>query len=233
MTMGWLRSKKFLLIVAVGLLIALLISTLPLKEWSVNVRDWLRLLGPWSLPTFILLYILTTTLCLPNIVLILIAGTVFGLVGGIISTSIADTLGAIICFGLGRTIARTYVKKLMTRYPTFAQLDRAVGEKGWKILLLSRLSPLFPSNILNYGFSCTKIVFWQFLLFTWLGMLPVIGFYVYIGYFGVTIAAGSSKPEVLASQIGGLVATVIAAIYVTRLAKKILSQAKTQNITNP
>lgn len=230
--MGWLRSKKFLLLVLFGVLIALLASTLPLRDWSVEVRDWLRLMGPWALPAFILLYVLITALCLPNIVLILIAGTVFGLVGGIISASIADTIGAVACFTLGRTIARKRVKKLMQRYPMFAQFDLAVSEKGWKILLLSRLSPIFPTNVLNYGFSCTKIVFWQFLLFTWLGMLPVIGFYVYVGYFGLTIAGGSNKPETLAWQIGGLVVTVIAAIYITRLAKSILSKAEnSQNRT--
>lgn len=226
--MNWWRSKKFLFLVLTGALIALFVGTLPLQEWSTVVRDRLEVLGFWALPAFISIYVITTALCLPNIVLILLAGTLFGLIKGIISVSVADTLSAVTCFALGRTIARNRVNKLMQRYPEFTRFDQAVAEKGWKILLLSRLSPLFPSNILNYGFSCTKIVFWQFIIFTWLGMLPVIGFYVYIGYFGGSITQGSSNPQTIAWQIGGLVTTVVAAVYATRLVKSSLSQSENE-----
>jgi hypothetical protein len=49
----------------------------------------------------------------PNILLILVAGTLFGLLQGILAVSIADTLGAIACFWVGRTIARDRIKRWM------------------------------------------------------------------------------------------------------------------------
>lgn len=223
---AWLRQKRPLLLVLAGVLIAVLVATsaLPLKEWSVGLNEWLRSLGWWAIPAFVVIYVLASVVGLPNIALILVAGTVFGLVVGIASVSLADTLGAVVCFGLGRTVARKQVKKLMQRYPTFGQLDQAIAKKGWKILLLSRLSPIIPSNVLNYGFSCTKVNFWQYLFFTWLGMVPVIALYVYIGYFGTSIIGGENSPRSLLLQGGGLLATVGVAIYTTRLAKTALSQ---------
>ncbi|MBD1997092.1 TVP38/TMEM64 family protein [Leptolyngbya sp. FACHB-671] len=227
---AWLRQRKSLLLVLLGVLVAILVATsaLPLKEWSVGLNEWLRSLGWWAIPAFIVIYVLVSVAGLPNIALILVAGTVFGLVVGIASASVADTLGAVVCFGLGRTVARKRVKKLMQRYPTFGQLDQAIAKKGWKILLLSRLSPIIPSNVLNYGFSCTKVNFWQYFFFTWLGMIPVIALYVYIGYFGTSIIGGDNSPRSLILQGGGLLATAGVAIYTTRLAKTALSQPDEQ-----
>ncbi|NJM85526.1 MAG: VTT domain-containing protein [Leptolyngbyaceae cyanobacterium RM2_2_21] len=103
------------------------------------------------------------------------------------------------------------------------RLDQAVAQKGWKILLLSRLAPVIPSNILNYGFSLTQVKFWQYLVCTWLGMLPVLSFYVYIGYFGISLLGRNTQPGVLALQAGGLVAAIAAALYATHLAQAALS----------
>ncbi|MGF1480563.1 MAG: TVP38/TMEM64 family protein [Cyanophyceae cyanobacterium] len=226
MNTSWLRSKKFwLVVVAVGL-VALLGSVLPLDTWIEAINRWLETLGLWAIPAFISLYVFASVLGFPNIVLILVAGTVFGLVTGMASASAADTLGAVACFALGRTIARQRIKKWLDKNPDFARLDRAVGEQAWKILLLSRLSPLIPSNILNYGFSCTKVGFWQYFLLTWLGMLPVIAFYVYLGAFGVSLFGGDSSPQLLAWRAAGLALAVGVAIYLTRLAKSVLSEAE-------
>lgn len=223
MKFNWLSSRRFWLLLFVGILIALLSSKLPLKDWFVAIRDWLTSLGPGSLPAFIGLYLFATVLGFPNILLILIAGTIFGLVKGIVVVSIADTLGAIACFLLGRTIARERIKKWISKRPTFAQLDRLVGKKGWKILLLTRLSPLIPSNILNYGFSCTKVNFWQYCFFSWLGMLPVISLYVYLGSFGMALLQEGLTPGKLVLQLIGAILAIGAAAYTTRLAQKALS----------
>ncbi|XGV98585.1 MAG: TVP38/TMEM64 family protein [Leptolyngbya sp. BL-A-14] len=225
MNVTWFRSRRFWLIVGCAALITLFASTLPLKDWFITVRDWLKGLGSAATPTFIVMYLIATVVGFPNILLILVAGTLFGLVKGTITVSIADTLGAIACFLLGRTIARKRIKKWLGKHPSFAQLDHAVGQKGWKVLLLTRLSPLVPSNILNYGFSCTKVNFWQYCFFSWLGMLPVIGIYVYLGSFGVSLLQEGLTPRKLALQSAGVVLAIGAALYTTRLARKALKPA--------
>jgi uncharacterized membrane protein YdjX (TVP38/TMEM64 family) len=223
MKMSWLRSRRVWLLLIGGIVLAVVGSMVPLKDWFEDIRGWLTSLGAWATPAFILLYLLATILGLPNILLILVAGTLFGLINGVISVSIADTLGAMACFIIGRTIARKRIKRLMSKYPSLAQLDHAVGRKGWKVLLLTRLSPLVPSNILNYGFSCTKVNFWQYCFFSWLGMLPVIILYVYLGSFGTFLLNGELTSEKLALQAGGLLITIVAAFYTARFAKKYIT----------
>jgi uncharacterized membrane protein YdjX (TVP38/TMEM64 family) len=80
-----------------------------------------------------------------------------------------------------------------------------------------------PSNILNYGFSLTKVKFWHYFFFSWLGMLPVIGLYVYLGSAGANLASGGNTPGKIALQVFGLGATAVAVVYTTKLAKKTLS----------
>ncbi|HEY9877611.1 MAG TPA: TVP38/TMEM64 family protein [Leptolyngbyaceae cyanobacterium] len=223
MNLRWLRSRRFWLFVLVGVLIALISSQLPLAQWFTGIKSWLAVLGPLAMPVFVLIYLVATVVGLPNVVLILVAGSLFGVVGGAITASIADTLGAIACFFIGRTLARERIKRWMQKHPNFAQLDQAVGQKGWKILLLTRLSPLVPSNVLNYGFSCTKVNFWQYCLFTWLGMLPVITLYAYMGSFGTYLLNGEITVQKVALQAVGLVIALIAAFYITRITRKALS----------
>jgi uncharacterized membrane protein YdjX (TVP38/TMEM64 family) len=223
MNVSWLRRKRFWMMVLVVALLVLLGSILPIQSWLGAVKDWLVTLGVWAMPAFISVYLLFTVVGLPNVILMLIAGTLFGLGKGIISVSIADTLGAIACFFIGRTIARKRIKRWIKKHPKFAHLDQAVNKKGWKILLLTRLSPLMPSSVLNYGFSCTKVNFWQYCFFSWLGMLPVVILYVYMGSFGSFLLQGEMTPGKLALQSVGLIVTIATAFYTTRFTQRALT----------
>jgi uncharacterized membrane protein YdjX (TVP38/TMEM64 family) len=223
MNRRWLRSKRFWLFLIGGIALAVLASQLPLADWFVALKKWFAPLGFVGIPVFIFLYLIATILGLPNIVLILVAGAIFGFVNGLISASIADTLGAIVCFILGRTVARERVSRWIQKNPQFAGLDHAVGQKGWKILLLTRLSPLVPSSVLNYGFSCTKVNFWQYCFFSWLGMLPVLALYVYLGSFGVSLLRGGLTPGKVILQVVGGGLAIAAAFYTTRLVRRYLN----------
>jgi uncharacterized membrane protein YdjX (TVP38/TMEM64 family) len=217
-------KKVWLILVAVAIVsIFIGLSFLPLGDWLTDVRNWLKTLGFWAMPAFIVIYIGATVVGLPAVILFLVAGTLFGFLKGVVTVSIADALGASVCFLLGRTVARKPVKKWIAKRPQFAQLDQAVAKKGWKIVFLTRLSPLVPSNILNYGFSLTKVKFWHYLFFSWLGMLPIIALYVYVGSVGTNLLNGGNSPGKLALQGLGLCVTVGTVAYTTKLAKKTLS----------
>ncbi|MEP0868790.1 TVP38/TMEM64 family protein [Trichocoleus desertorum AS-A10] len=223
--MRLLRRKRFWLFVATIAVITL-ISVLFLKGWFINLRSWLRTLGPWSIPMFIAVYVLMTLAGLPNALLMLGSGTLFGFSKGVLYASIADILGATACYVVGKTIARKQIKKWLAKNPKFLEIDKAIARKGWKIILLTRLSPVLPSSVLNYGFSCTKVKFRDYFIFTWIGMLPVIAFYVYLGSFGFRMMGREGSPQSLLLQLSGLLATVATAIYTTRVAKRALAQAE-------
>lgn len=198
-------------------------------DWLFKGQAWLESFGVWTLPLYVVVYLLLTLVAMPAVFLYLAAGSMFGTVKGFLVVSAADTLSTSICYILGRTIARPVIRKWIAKRPRFAQLDRAVAQKGWKIVLLTRLSPILPSSLLNYSFSLTKIDFWQYLFFSWLGMIPVIGLYVYLGAAGVNLATGNNNfRQVLLTMFGVLLAG-IALVYSSRLTKKTLAQAEAKD----
>lgn len=223
--MRWLRRKRFWLFIAIVVGVAL-ISVFFLKDWFVVIRNWLQTLGIWSIPMYMSVYVGVTLLALPNALLMLGAGTLFGFTKGLVYVSIADTLGAVACFIVGKTIARQQIKRWISRRPHWKELDQAIAHKGWKIVLLTRLSPILPSSVLNYGFSCTKIKFTHYLLCSWVGMLPVIAFYVYLGAFGSALFRQNQGPQWMILQGLGLSTTIATAFYTTRLARRALAQAE-------
>jgi uncharacterized membrane protein YdjX (TVP38/TMEM64 family) len=112
----------------------------------------------------------------------------------------------------------------------FAALDQAVAAGGFKIVLLTRLSPLFPFTLLNYALGLTKVRFLDYVLASWIGMLPGTVMYVYLGSTVTELAdvaagnveGGSAR---LVLFLVGLAATVAVTVYVTRLARLALRQA--------
>ena len=137
---------------------------------------------------------------------------------------------ACLAFWLGRTLARSLIEKRLAGNPRFRALDQAVAAGGFKIVLLTRLSPLFPFTLLNYAFGLTKVRFRDYLLASWIGMLPGTVMYIYLGSTVkelADVAAGNVEggPARRVLFFVGLAATVVVTVYVTRLARRALRQA--------
>ena len=187
------------------------------QEWLFQANHWLSSLGYFSYPAFVVVYLSATLIGLPAIFLFLAAGSLFGFVPGLILVSVADTLSVAVCYQLGRTVARKKVSEWISQRPQWGEFDRAVARKGWKIVFLTRLSPIVPSNVLNYGFSLTKINFWQYLFVSWLAMLPVIALYVYLASVGTNLLSGNNDPRQITASIIGIVTSIMAIAYTTKL----------------
>ena len=190
--------------------------------------EWIAALGPWGPIAFILVYVVATILLIPGTILTLGAGFLFGVFQGVLVSLTGATLGAGAAFLTGRYLARDWVATKLAANPRFAAIDEAVGREGWKIVLLSRLSPLFPFNLLNYLFGLTRVRFWSYLLASAVGMAPGSLLYVYIGSLAGDLAAlGDSKsrsPLQWAFLGVGLLATLAVTVYVTRLARRSLDK---------
>jgi uncharacterized membrane protein YdjX (TVP38/TMEM64 family) len=209
---------------------------LPVKEWLVKILEWTGQLGFWGPVFVIVLYIVACILFLPGSALTLGTGFVFELFVGTIAVSIGSTLGACAAFWIGRTVARDWISSKVEANEKFAAIDNAVGQQGFKIVLLTRLSPVFPFNLLNYTFGLTKVSFAQYALASWIGMLPGTIMYV---YFGATLRslADAATGNVETGTTGkvffwfGLVATIVVTVFVTRVARRALKQAVPTNST--
>lgn len=222
-------SKLIILIVVVlGLLLAA--KFLPVKDYILSALQWAQSLGIWG-PVFVaIFYILACVLMVPGSIITIAAGFLFGLLGGTIVVSIASTIGACAAFMVGRTFARALIAQKVADRPKFKAIDEAVGKQGFKIVLLTRLSPIFPFNLLNYAYGLTKVGFWQYALASWIGMFPGTLLFVYLGTAGrslTDIAAGQDQSN-WATRIFlmvGLAVAIVVVFFVTRLARKALAEA--------
>lgn len=193
------------------------------------VLDRFQDLGPWGPAAFVALYVVATVLLLPGSILTLGAGAVFGLVKGAVTCSIAATLGATAAFLVGRYLARDAVARKLEAYPRFRTIDEAVAREGWKIVGLTRLSPVFPFNVLNYAFGITRVSLGHYVVASWIGMMPATVTYVYLGSLAgdlATLGQGrhARTPAEWVLFAVGLLATAGVTAYVTRLARGALDR---------
>ena len=216
-------------------LVAAIIGVLVVAARTFNLQQvfrdalvWISGLGPLGPMIFIALYILACVLLLPGSILTLGAGAVFGVVQGFIAVLTGATLGATCAFLVGRYLTRDWVARRIAGNEKFKAIDEAVAREGWKIVFLTRLSPVFPFNLLNYAFGLTRVSLKHYFFASWLGMIPGTMMYVYIGSLAGDLASlgAGGRTRTTAEWILygiGLLATVVVTVFVTRLARKALS----------
>src|SRR6266404_3877344 len=225
---------KWVLYAGAGVALVLALKYFHVQDLLKAALEWIGKLGPWGPVIFVGLYVVATVLFVPGSVLTLGAGAVFGVVLGSVCVSISATLGATAAFLVGRYLARDTIARKIQRNEKFATIDRAVSDEGWKIVLLTRLSPVFPFTLLNYAFGLTRVKLSHYILASWLGMIPGTVMYVYLGSL-VNLGSGHRQRttgEWVLYGVG-LLATVIVTIFVTRLAKKALAKKINSNAQNP
>ncbi|MBO0349548.1 TVP38/TMEM64 family protein [Phormidium pseudopriestleyi FRX01] len=203
-----------------------------LQQLLLNALAWIEGLGVVGGIAFIAIYIVATIAFLPGSILTLGAGVVFGVVLGSVYVFIGATLGAIAAFLVGRYVARGWISQKIEGNQKFAAIDKAVAREGLKIVLLTRLSPIFPFNLLNYAFGITGVSLKDYALGS-IGMIPGTVMYVYIGSLAGDLARIGTENQPTnptiqwVIRILGLLATVAVTLYVTRIARKALDEKVT------
>ncbi|MEM9018272.1 MAG: TVP38/TMEM64 family protein [Verrucomicrobiota bacterium] len=211
-----------LILTALAAIIASLVF-LPIGDWLRAATGWIESLGFWAPVAFILIYAISVVFFVPGSVLTAASGTLFGVVWGSVYVSIASVLGASLAFLIGRHLARGWVEGRIEGNRTFSSIDGAVAKEGWKIVGLTRLSPIFPFTLLNYAYGITRVKFSHYLLASWIGMAPGTVLYVYIGSLGKAASEASSKSATEWIAYGvGLIATLTVTVFVTRMARRAL-----------
>ena len=198
------------------------------EELLKRALDWISGLGVWGPVAFVVIYVLACVLFIPGSILTLGAGVLFGVLRGFIFVSVASTLGASAAFLAGRYLAREWVSKKIEGNAKFKAIDEAVAREGWKIVGLTRLSPVFPFNLLNYAFGLTKVSLRDYFFASWIGMMPGTVMYVYLGSLAGDLASlGAGHKRTVGEWLlygAGLLATILVTVYVTKIARKSLGQ---------
>lgn len=213
--------RRVALFVFVAAVVAAL-GFLPVGEALDAAQDAMAELGVLGPVLFVLLYVAATVLFVPGSALTLFAGVQWDVALGTAIVSVASTAGAAAAFLVGRHLARDWVKGRIAGQPMFAAIDRVVARRGFRIVLLTRLSPVLPFNLLNYAYGVTSVPFGHFVLASWIGMLPGTVLYVYLGRAAAVAARGGAEEGASRRwiEIGvGLAVALAVAWYVGRLAR--------------
>jgi len=145
---------------------------------------------------FGLIYVIAEILAIPAIPLTASAGYLFGVKEGTLIVLLSASIAAAVSFIIGRTLLRDYVEEVLEQNPKFKQLDKAIGQEGFKLMLLLRLSPIFPFALSNYLYGATSVRFWPYFFGTMFGFTPGTIAYVYTGEIGkaLTLESASAEP---------------------------------------
>ena len=205
----------------------LLASALPFLHWMVDFIHWAKGMGAAGGVLYAAFYIAGTALFFPGLPLTLGAGFLYGAVIGTLVVSPASVAGASLAFLIARYFARDWVTRRLKKYPQAAAIDRAIEKNGFKAVVLLRLQPVLPFNILNYALGLTSIRLRDYMLASWIGMFPATVLYVYLGSIMNDISdllRGRPNSGMAGRFLlwGGLAAIVVLVWWLGRIAKKAL-----------
>jgi len=220
-------------IIAAVLLVATIAASfalLPVKQYLTELLQWAQANKALGAVLVAVIYVPACLLFIPGTLITLGAGFAFGVLWGTVAVSIGSVAGATAAFLAGRGLLRGMIEDRVANNAKFAAIDRAVGVEGFKIVLLTRLSPVFPFNLLNYAYGLTKVRLRDYVLASWIGMLPATIMFVYFGSAVKDIAnlaagAGEGSRGQTALNLVGLLATIAVTVFVTRVARRALDEA--------
>lgn len=186
--------KKIIVgLILVGFIVFVIVDTQTnnyVRTGIVNFLEWIENNTVAGVFCFVAVYFLATIFFVPGSILTLGAGFVFsaaldslgwGVLLGTAAVWVGASLGAIAAFILGRYLLRESIAiKLNEKYPIFKAIDNAFVDKGLRIMVLMRLSPIVPFNVLNYAAGVTGVQFWHYVI-ACIAMLPGTILYVFLG----------------------------------------------------
>ena len=206
-----------------------LIESFDARVYVIDMLDWIDGLGAWGPVAMVLLTITGTVLVFPGWTMTVGAGVLFGLGWGLLWGYLGAYIGVLCAFLVSRHLVRGWVTKYAAKDPRFAAVDASIGEEGFKVVFLTRLSPAFPYNVLNYALGATRVSFWDYATASFVGMIPGTLFFVYMGTLAGDLATMGFGVRVRSSlewviTLIGLVATIVVTVYIHHLAKTALEK---------
>jgi uncharacterized membrane protein YdjX (TVP38/TMEM64 family) len=198
-------------------------------EHHINLIDtWITNLGPWGGLAFIGLFVMATSVLMPDSVLSIMAGALFGLAWGAAAIVAGSLLAAALQYALSQQVLRARIQRVVDKNPSLAAIQRTICHDALRLQALLRLTPLNPATV-SYILGAAGVRFSSFML-ACLALVPTLFIEVYFGYAGKHVArmAGRNTSAVYlhdAIVIGGLVVTVIVMVVVSRMARKSFMEA--------
>ncbi len=217
-----MKKSVIKILIAVGIIVAVYFV---LRHYGITkhirlenvpkIKTWVESFGVIAPLVYLGLYLISTVFFLPGFPVTVLAGFVFGPLWGVVYASIASIISVASAFLVARYVARDLVEGWVKENAQFRKIDEQVEEQGWRILMVTRLIPIFPFNLQNYAYGLTKIRFWTFVFTSAVFMLPgtialvmlggafvsgegnILKTMLYLGIAGVFMFALSLVPNLL------------------------------------
>jgi uncharacterized membrane protein YdjX (TVP38/TMEM64 family) len=172
---------------------------------------------------FVLLYAVLGSLFVPDTILGIAAGSMFGFTHGLLAAALGSLAGAILQYALARRLLRPTVETFIRSKPALAALQVAVLQQEFRLQLLIRLTPL-NRTLTNYMLGAAGVGFVRFIA-ACVGFLPTLCLEVYFGYAGKQMVGVTSQPGHAAAlhdviMIAGLVVAIIVMVIISRMARR-------------
>lgn len=170
----WAKPLVGVAVLAAGVLLAWRLGAFEaLSVQNIDRLDaWFAGLGLWAPLVFILLWIAACVLFLPGLPISIAGGLIFGAAWGTVYTTIGANLGAAAAFLIARRAGRGLVERRIAGSDLLRRLDEGVARHGWRMLMVTRLVPIFPFNLQNYAYGLTDVRFATYVAVNVPCMLP-------------------------------------------------------------
>ncbi len=215
--------------VVVGGALLLVILTLgrAVGHHAHRIEAGIAALGPWAVVGFVVVFVLMTSVLVPDTLLAIIAGALFGPWLGFAAVLAAAIAAAAFQYALSSRLLRERVERIVRRRPPLAAIQEAVMRDEIHLQVLLRLTPLNPASI-SYLLGAAGVRFRGFLL-ACLALTPSLVTEVYFGQAGRHLASMTTRKGAFYAHdlllLGGLVVCVATLVIVSRRAQKALSRA--------
>jgi uncharacterized membrane protein YdjX (TVP38/TMEM64 family) len=219
----WLKLLLLLAVIAAAVVGSRFIS----RDQVLAVMDRARNVGLFGYVGLIGAYGIWCAFGLPASIPSLAAAATFGFWRAVVIAYFGANLGALIGFLVSRHLARDWFTEIVGKRMALAQINRAVAESGWKIVMITRLPPISPFSIVNYAYGLTSVPLREFMIGTTIGIIPGTTAYIYLGTILGDVAQSNHRartPAEWAIYISGFIATIAVCIYLVRAANRALAR---------
>ncbi|AZZ92002.1 TVP38/TMEM64 family protein [Hahella sp. KA22] len=232
-----LKTSMILGIVGVTVIVALLYA-FDVHRDIVHLLEWMNRQGPAAGAIFVALMATAVVVLAPGVFFTTGAGFVFGVVMGSIYVIVGTALGSIAAFVIARRGFGEKATAYVRSHAKIRLIDAEVSHQGWKLVMLTRLVPLFPFKVSNYLFGLSRFSLKDFAIGNTIGILPYSVHNVYVGSLAadaLSVSAGVAQrsPWQWAMYLGGFAALAVFLVYLNRMAKRILATYELQRRDAP
>ena len=154
-----------------------------------QTADYIKSFGPWAMFFSFCLVLVVNAIGFPPAIIFSAANAlIFGIVPGIILSWLAETVGVTLSFLLMRFLFRDAAEGVIAKHASLKKIDSFSGKNGFKVMLIARTVPYFPSGILNALGAVSQISLFDYVLSSLIGKFPSTALEAMIGHDAMTMA---------------------------------------------